>query len=484
MRPLVWLRADLRLSDNRALAAASSSADDGLVAVFCICKRQWASHDTSGVRVAFVLEHLRVLSESLAERNIPLRILEHDTFDDTPAALLGLANTLGCDALYFNDEYELNERERDERVVETFQHAGKPAHRFTDQVLFTPGEVRTGQGGYYSVFTPFKRACYKLLDRDRSPLEESRAPCKQRRIDVEPSAVPGSVEGFENHVDVDVMSSWWPAGEDAARDRLERFCAERISEYNDRRDTPGEPATSMLSPYLAVGSVSLRQCMNRALGCNSGAFEHKQRPGATNWITELVWREFYKHILVGFPRVCRHRAFRPETERIEWSDNEEHFRAWCEGRTGVPIVDAGMRQLQRVGWVHNRVRMICAMFLTKDLFIDWRRGERFYMQHLIDGDLASNNGGWQWSASTGTDAAPYFRVFNPYAQSRKADPDGAYIREYVPELGDLTGGEKGEIHEPGALPERSRSALDYPDPIVDRTKTRDRVVEAFKAIKE
>ena len=202
-------------------------------------------------------------------------------------------------------------------------------------------------------------------------------------------------------------------------------------------------------------------------------------PGPATWISELIWREFYRHVLVGFPRVGMNRAFKPATERLPWRADEGRFRAWCEGRTGYPIVDAGMRQLAQTGWMHNRLRMIVAMFLSKDLFIDWRRGERHFMRHLVDGDLASNNGGWQWSASTGTDAAPNFRVFNPFAQSRKFDPDGEFIRRWVPELG---GADARVLHDPALLACERRAGLAYVEPVCDHSVARQHVIAAFRTL--
>lgn len=200
------------------------------------------------------------------------------------------------------------------------------------------------------------------------------------------------------------------------------------------------------------------------------------RKGVTTWIGELIWREFYRHILIGFPQVCMNRPFRVETDRLPWRYDEGQFEAWCAGRTGVPVVDAGMRQLAQTGWMHNRLRMITAMFLTKDLFIDWRLGERHFMRHLVDGDFANNNGGWQWSASTGTDAAPYFRIFNPFNQSRRYDPTGDYIRRFVPEL---EGVSADDIHEP----HKSKSlATDYPRPIVDHDAVRRGTIKAFQGL--
>jgi deoxyribodipyrimidine photo-lyase len=353
------------------------------------------------------------------------------------------------------------------------------ARSFTDQCLITPGDLRTAEGRPYTVFTPFKKSLYKALQ-ERTPITPLPPPRKQPSMPpgIRPSAVPDHLDGFASTVPADL----WPAGEREALKRLNSFSAKGLRDYKERRDFPATDGTSTLSPYLAVGSLTHRQCIAAALDANHNRFD-SGNPGAVAWISEVAWREFYRHILVAFPRVSMHRAFKPATERIRWSDNDSHFQAWCDGRTGVPIVDASMRQLRSTGWMHNRVRMITAMYLTKDLFIDWRRGEQHFMRHLIDGDLASNNGGWQWSASTGTDAAPYFRIFNPITQSRRFDPDGEYIRRYVPELRDLVGAAgKGPIHDPSDLPPLARAQLDNPTPIIDRAKVKARVLEAFGAI--
>ncbi len=287
-------------------------------------------------------------------------------------------------------------------------------------------------------------------------------------------AVPTSVEGFASTVPANL----WPAGEAEALRRLELFTVERMKQYKAQRDLPGINGTSTLSPYLAIGAISARTCLAAAARANGGKLDSGDE-GAMTWISELVWREFYKQVLVAFPRVCMNRAFKPGTERLAWRDDDDDFAAWCEGRTGYPIVDAAMRCLVKTGWMHNRLRMITAMFLTKDLLLDWRKGERFFMQQLIDGDLSQNNGGWQWSASTGTDAAPYFRIFNPFSQSAKFDADGAFIRQWVPELRDVVG---EDIHNPGELPGLLRLKLDYPSPIVDHDEARERALAAFKAV--
>jgi deoxyribodipyrimidine photo-lyase len=267
--------------------------------------------------------------------------------------------------------------------------------------------------------------------------------------------------------------------------RLERFAGggpERIHGYDERRNRPDLKGTSGLSPYIRFGMVSLRQAVVAAGRAVDRAPDDAGRKGAETWLNELIWREFYLSILYHFPRV-RRRSFRSQYEAIVWDNDPQAFDAWTKGQTGYPVVDAAMRQLVESGWMHNRARMIVASFLVKDLLIDWRWGERFFMQHLIDGDPAANNGGWQWTAGTGTDAAPYFRIFNPILQSKKFDPDGRYIRRWLPELGDVP---DRFIHEPWRMPDEIQQrtnchiGLDYPHPIVDRAFARERTLQAYK----
>ncbi len=473
MRTLMWFRADLRVEDNTALSHACKDEDRGVVAVFNIATDQWRDHDMGGNQVDLLLRTLGELKGRLETLNIPLKIVRTKRFDTVPDHLVKLARACACDALYFNEQYEVNERERDEAVRDAFEDSGLEAHAFTDQTILPPDLFRTGNGDFYSVFTPFKRKWLEHFKEAKVSCQPT--PRKRRMIDVASDAVPEGLPGFSPLVDPER----WPAGEAHAKRRLADFARRSIHTYHDARDVASEDGTSALSPYLALGAISPRQCMAAAMEANGGVPE-LDGEGAATWMNELVWREFYKHVLVGFPRVSRHRAFRHKTESIRWNDDEEAFERWCEGRTGFPIVDAGMRQLNQTGWMHNRLRMIVAMFLTKDLLIDWRKGERYFAQRLVDYDLASNNGGWQWSASTGTDAQPYFRVFNPYSQSKKCDPDGAYITRYVPEL---KGVPAPALHDEQKLREAvGGRSIDYPAPMVDRTKTRDRVVGVFKAL--
>lgn len=473
MRPLVWFRNDLRLDDNVALSEAARAATRGIVAAFVVSPQQWIQlHDWSPSRISLVLRTVAELSADLASRNVALRVLTVPLFKHVPQALLALARDLECDALYFNREYEWNERARDQSVVEAFEHAGIKSHSMTDRTLFEPGQVRTQSGGWYTVYSPFKRTAYALLEESVPTLRPVLR--KQPEMVSEPDAVPNPHDLIEGQS----HDALWPAGEREARARLDRFVEQSLADYKDRRDFLAEPGTSTLSPYLAIGAVSIRRCALAAIDACDGQIG-KGPPGPAHWLSELLWREFYTHVLVGFPRVSRGLAFRSDARHIVWDDRPAFFEAWKAGKTGYPIVDASMRQLLATGWMHNRARMIAAMFLTKDLGLDWRLGERHFMQHLVDGDLANNNGGWQWSASTGTDAQPYFRIFNPISQSERFDPKGTFIRRYVHELAHL---DDHAIHDPTRLG-LAASTLDYPAPIVDHAAARERTLARFAALK-
>ncbi|MCB9866997.1 MAG: deoxyribodipyrimidine photo-lyase [Phycisphaerales bacterium] len=470
MNTLVWFRSDLRTRDNTALHAAACANHGCLIGVFILCPQQWKDHHWGGPRVDFLLRNLRALGAELKRLNIPLKIVRSNRFDGVPQALLKLARAHDCAALYCNSEHEVNEVRRDDEVRAAFETDNRQMHTFRDQTILDVADIRTQAGGWYSVFTPFKRKWCELF-KSGDELKEFAPPQPQSSSKVPADEVPTQLAGFSTDAD----RKLWPEGESSAHQRLASFVDQAIADYATRRDEPATDGTSALSPYLACGVLSPRQCLRAALAVNHNRVDSGKK-GVATWISELIWREFYRHILIGFPRVCMDRPFRTETERLRWNNDTVQFEAWCAGATGFPIVDAGMRQLAAAGWMHNRVRMIVAMFLTKDLFIDWRWGERFFMEHLVDGDFASNNGGWQWSASTGTDAAPYFRVFNPARQSERYDPNGAYIRRWVPELEPVPA---NRIHDPDAA---TRGERDYPAPIVDRSKSRARVVEAFKRL--
>lgn len=469
---LVWLRSDLRVHDNTALAAAAARGP--VVAVVAPCYAQWRQHGHGANKLDFLRRGLHVLQQALAGYHIPLKILDCDTFAEVPDALASLCSSLNVAALHFNDEYAVNERARDTEVRQRLIDMNIRLHHYTDMIAFAPGELLTGKGDYYGVFTPFSKRWHKEVDARR--LEVQSAPAVQAvpsDTDGQPingDAIPPLPEDLPSPVD----ASLWPAGEDAAQERLERFMTFRARRYHDQRDLPATRGTSELSAYLALGMISARQCY-AAVRAENGSISDGD-VGLTSWVNELIWREFYQHILVGFPRVNRHRPFQRHTEALTWRDDDAGFDAWCEGRTGYPLVDAAMRQLASTGWMHNRLRMVTAMFLTKHLLIDWRRGEAFFMTHLVDGELGANNGGWQWAASTGTDAAPYFRIFNPTTQGERFDKDADFIANLVPELSSLPAKHR---HQPS---DEDRHACGYPRPIVDHKAARLRALDTFKAL--
>lgn len=472
-RHLVWLRSDLRTTDNTALAIATADRETEVACLYAITPGQWQQHDVAGIRIAFELETLRKLAGELERLNIPLLLIKADNFSALPAMVAELCRRHGISDVHCNTQYEVNELDRDAKVRVSLESCGIRFHTHDDQCIIPPGRVLTGDGRFYSVFTPFKRNWLAQIENQGLTIRP--APRKRSSRFVESSPVPASVDGFVSHVSDKTFRDWWPAGEYAAQARLRKFVDHGLRLYDQRRDFPElthDDGVSRLSPYLAVGAISARQCLNAAIDYRR---QNGSTKGVEQWISEIGWRDFYKHVLVGWPHVCKHRPFRLETSHIPWRHDEEDFQRWCEGRTGFPLVDAAMRQLAQTGWMHNRLRMVVAMFLTKDLFIDWRWGERFFMQHLIDGDLSANNGGWQWSASTGNDAAPYFRIFNPVLQSERFDPKGNFIREYVPELRHV---HDKSIHQPGAS-----LFSDYPAPMVDRRIVKDRVLAHFKDIK-
>ncbi|WP_422776369.1 deoxyribodipyrimidine photo-lyase [Pseudomonas mediterranea] len=464
---LIWLRSDLRLNDNTALAAAAARGP--CVAVYLTSPEQWRAHDDAPCKIDFWLRNLASLSAALNELNIPLLIRHAPHWDQAPSVLLTLCRELSIDAVHVNEEYGVNEARRDAETARSLKAQGIDFHSYLDQLLFKPGSVLTRTGSYFQVFSQFRKVCYSRLHRSLPKL--IRAPSRQAPTAIRRDPVPTQVEGFAPPGES--LRALWPAGENEARRRLDTFVDQHLDFYQSERDFPARPGTSQLSAYLVAGVVSPRQCLHAALQANQGEFESGS-VGTVTWINELLWREFYKHILVGFPRVSRHRAFRPETEALAWRNAPEELTAWKQARTGLPIIDAAMRQLLETGWMHNRLRMVVAMFLTKNLLIDWREGERFFMQHLIDGDLAANNGGWQWSASTGTDSAPWFRIFNPLSQSEKFDREGRFIKRWLPELNDL---DQQQVHNPlGGLFDRTG----YPAPIVNLSQSRERALGAFR----
>jgi deoxyribodipyrimidine photo-lyase len=462
-RSLVWFRNDLRVTDNPALSAARERGD--AVALFVAAPAQWKSHGVGANRRAFLLRTLHALARSLGELNVPLLIRTAGRFSAHAALVAGVARDVGADSVLCNAEYPLDEARRDAATAERCRAAGLGWRRFDGGVLVPPGVVLTGAGAPYTVFSPFRKRWLATVDDGQ--LEPQPTPRSQHAIAVASDPLPERLGG----VRADRLAALWPAGERAGRARLDAFVKAALARYHIDRDRPDLDGTSRLSPYLAVGAVSPRQCMAAARAANHGKLA-AGAPGPVSWINELIWREFYAHVTAAFPSLSRGANLRSAFDRLKWRDDAAGFEAWREGRTGYPLIDAAMRQLAKTGWMHNRLRMSSAMFLTKHLLIDWRRGERHFMDLLVDGDFAANNGGWQWSASTGADAVPYFRIFNPVAQARKADPNGDFVRRWIPEL--------RTVRAPAIFePWRFGGVRGYPPPIVDHASARRRALEAF-----
>jgi deoxyribodipyrimidine photo-lyase len=446
MTHLVWFRNDLRLTDNPALSDACERAGDtAVIGVYLAAADQAREHGEGDPRLGFVRQTLEVLRDDLAALGIPLVIVAAPRFEDAPAALMAIARERGARSLCFNAEYGYNEVRRDQAVQRACGQQGLDCRAHQGDVILPPGSVLTGSGEPYSVFTPFKRRWQSLVSvGDLTPLPTPSA--------VGPAITPEPLARAVGALPTLPVDPDWPAGEAEAVQRLGSFVEGALLAYERDRDLPAVAGTSRLSPYLALGAISVRTCYQRAA---SAAGER-----AAAWLNELIWREFYRHVMALFPHVGQGRAFRRHLDRLQWRHDPDALDAWRAGMTGYPLVDAGMRELAQTGYMHNRVRMVTAMFLTKHLLIDWREGERHFMSRLRDADFASNNGGWQWSASTGTDAAPYFRIFNPTSQAERFDKDGAYVRRFVPELAD--------------------GARRYPDPIVDHRTARQRALDFFR----
>lgn len=472
---LVWLRQDLRTFDHTALHYAMAAGPT--VAVVVLSPKQWQIHHDAPIKIDFYLRQLKKIKQQLTQLNVPLIVLNIDLWQDIAPAFAKLAKRLPIHSLYAHHEAGIHELQRDQAVIQQFDALNISAEFFTDRSLFPLGSIRNKTGQPYQVFSAFKKQCYEKLAISLATCYPT--PTVQTAIDLQLSPefehIPNLTElGFDSITTE--QQQLWPVGEQAALDHLDHFVQEQVQHYADERDYPNLNGTSQLSPYLNIGMLSIRTCV-QALFREQHADFHFANDGQQIWLDELLWREFYQHILFDFPQVSQHLPFKNNTQKLAWRTAPEDLQAWQHGQTGIPIVDAGIRQMLATGWMHNRVRMIVAMFLSKNLLLDWHLGEAWFMQHLIDGDLAANNGGWQWCASTGTDAVPYFRIFNPISQSEKFDPQGDYIRRWLPELAHLNA---KEIH--GPYVKNPHRILDYPRPIVDLKHSRQRALDAFKAL--
>ena len=474
---IVWLRRDLRVSDNAALWAACEQANY-VVPLFVFDPDILGREDTGAARVAFLIDALRVLDANLQKLGGRLIIRN----GKVPEQIVKAVEEFGADAVFHQREYEPFGVKRDAAVQEALKQRGTAVETFPGLSLFEPPEITTKTQTPYTVFGPYKREWFSRPADGPKPVP-SHVPVP---VDAESDGLPslqklkfGTAQTFEC------------GGEDRAQALLAEFLTQKIKAYDGARDTLSVDGTSLLSRHLHLGTLSARAVVDavRRAGLDQPsevkpdaeqAGEHRAEPGHSTFLTEIAWHDFYLQILHHFPYVTEG-AFRPQFDALEWENDAALFEAWKTGRTGYPIIDAAMRQLNSEAWMHNRGRMLTASFLTKDLLIDWRWGEKYFMQQLVDGDQAANNGGWQWAAGTGTDAQPFFRIFNPTTQGEKFDPDGAYVKRWVPELARVPA---KFIHCPWKLSdaERALACPDYPPRVVDHAVQRERALAMYAKV--
>jgi deoxyribodipyrimidine photo-lyase len=454
---LVWLRNNLRVNDNRPLYDACASGGPVRV-LYAVTPRQWTRHNDAPSKQAFCQAAFHDLTQTLAALGIETDVIEAPLYDDLPKAFVRYAKTHGVTDVWFEEEIPIHEARRDRAVRVALERAGVTVHLLPYPWL-VDGGVQTQSGTPYKVFTPWYRATMKALkDALAKPLP---APAAQ-----------GPALNPKKHVwtEARFRDDLWPASTASAEKRLHYFITKNLHTYGQQRDYPGLDLTSRLSPYLTNGLLSLHQCVGAAWQVLLRAGSD---PFMDDWIRELCWREFYGTLMAHFPRLSMGKAFKDKGVPTAWRDDPKLKRAFEAGETGFPIADAAVRQLRETGWMHNRLRMVVASFYCKLLLLPWWDGEAFFMRHLIDGDFASNNGGWQWCASTGCDASPWFRIFNPLRQSRKFDPKGEFITSMLPGFRDVDAKER---HDPSP---KTRKRLAYPEPIIDYKSARARALDFY-----
>ncbi|MEM8599176.1 MAG: deoxyribodipyrimidine photo-lyase [Bacteroidota bacterium] len=485
MTTLVWFRSDLRLADNPALSYAVESSDT-VIPVFIWdtnAERDASQRDAVGsAHLVWLYRALPALDDALRRQNSRLILRRGDTLD----MLNHLVEELGAEAVVWNQRHVPALRERDRQMAEALRGDGVTVTTFANRLLHDPELVQTGSGGPYRVFTPFWRKFQKEVSvdppRPAPRLGPSKAP------DTWPDSDDVTSWGFtaseQDGTDwaTDIRRHWTPT-EQAAHDRLDAFLGRHASGYDVERNRPDRDGTSMLSPYLHFGHITPRQVWDRVSAWRDQ--DASRKDAAQVFLSEIAWREFSYHVLHHYPDTPSE-PLKEKYAAFPWLEDADALERWQHGKTGYPIVDAGMRQLWATGWMHNRVRMIVASFLTKDLLIPWQDGAAWFWDTLVDADLASNTMGWQWAAGCGADAQPFFRIFNPVSQGTRYDPDGTYVKQWVPELKHMP---KKYIHAPWEAPRavlrqaQVELGTDYPHPMVDHAKARLRALEALEAIK-
>ena len=470
---IFWHRKDLRINDNLGLTKAQEKTDK-IIGLYCLDRQILARDDIAPARIKYLLGSLAELQQNYQQKGSNLYI-----FYDSPAKIIPLiAEKLDVQAVYWNQDIEPYGRQRDEDVTKALRQKNITVETFWDQLLHPPGDILTkGKNQPYTVYTPFWR---NWVEQDK--LEPSPPLDNLVGLNEEESSYIDEL-GCISLPQLEELGFTWEGelmlnpGESSAYEQLEYFCTEKLAYYEEQRNYPSIDGTSQLSAALKFGTISIRHIWQSTLTELENCQSDEARGNIIAWQKELAWREFYQHCLYFYPQLAQG-VYREHFQDFPWQNNQQFFQAWCEGKTGYPIVDAAMRQLNQTGWMHNRCRMIVASFLTKDLIIDWRWGEKYFMQKLYDGDLASNNGGWQWSASSGMDAKP-LRIFNPASQAQKYDPDAEYIRQWLPEIRHLD----TEVLVTGNIPPLIAQSCDYPTSIVDHKQRQKEFKQLYKSVK-
>ncbi|KAF2748560.1 hypothetical protein M011DRAFT_400725 [Sporormia fimetaria CBS 119925] len=486
-----WFKRDLRVHDNTALSLASKMAKEkgvGLIGLWILSPQDWEAHLVSPPKCDFELRSVGILQKELAKLGIPLHMEVLPERKNISKLVVKLCQEWGVKNVFCNLEYEPDELRREERLVRTCLENAIAFNPYHDDCIVPPGTLQTGTGKQYAVYSPFFRSWVAHLHAHPDLLQERPPPSPNP-----PGFQTGRFAHFFNEPVPEVPGSkqidpefkarleqLYPAGEAAAVSRLEHFLTEKIGAYKDTRNFPAKNSTAVVSVHHAAGTLAARTSVRMARDVNSTKKLDGGNEGIRSWISEVAWRDFYRHVLVHWPYIAMHKPFKYEYTNIRWDYSPEHFTAWTEGRTGYPIVDAAMRCVRSTAYMHNRLRMIAASFIAKHLLLDWRLGEQYFMTHLIDGDFASNNGGWGFCTSTGVDPQPYFRVFNPWLQSAKFDADGEFIRKWVKELRDVEGEGVHNPYEKGGEAARIAERNGYPRPIVEHKFARERCLRRYK----
>jgi deoxyribodipyrimidine photo-lyase len=461
MKSLVWLRRDLRLHDHAALFNAIHNSDELYICFVFDTKILNELPNKNDRRIEFIFNVLKHIDAELKKQNGQLICLYGDPCIEIPK----LCNQLNIDKVYANEDYEDYATQRDEQIKIKLQSKNIKLSLFKDQVLYRYDEILSQSGNPYSIFTPYKNNhLKKLVSEGVKNYEIDLTKVKFGQIvDIKQ---PNQIEdlGFKN---TNLQQLKISTSHKEIQGDLKEF-SKRINTYDSNRNFPAIKGVSYLSIHNRFGTLSIRELANLCLLHPSS--------GADIWLSELIWRDFYFQIIVNFPHVQKNQSFKKEYNNLNYENNQHYFELWCKGKTGFPIVDAAMRQLNQTGFMHNRLRMIVASFLTKDLLVDWRWGEKYFADNLNDYDFSANNGGWQWAASVGCDAQPWFRIFNPTLQSKKFDPEAKFIKKYIPEISEL---DQKVIHDPYLA---KNLKVSYPNPIVNHAEQREKALLMFKNI--